>query len=73
MKKIQLVIYTVATGALILSPGKWEAARWIALTGMVFLFLMVFFAHRIGGQCKKCGSTSGGTLYNYYCAKHRKR
>ena len=72
MKKIQLVIYTAAIAVLLLSPGKWEAARWITLTGMIFLFLMVFFAHRIGGQCKKCGNASS-ILYNYYFAKHRKR
>ena len=72
MRKAQLVIYGAAAAFLILSPGKWEAARWIALIAMLFLFLMAFFTHRIGGQCKKCGNANT-VLYNYYCTKCRKQ
>jgi thiosulfate reductase cytochrome b subunit len=71
MKKAQLAIYAVAIAFLTLAPGKWEAARWIGLITMIFLFLMVFFAHRIGGQCKKCGNANT-VLYNYYCPKCHK-
>jgi hypothetical protein len=71
MRASQLVMYTTAFLFLLFVPG-WNMTRLAGMVVFALMVLIVLMAPRIGGQCSKCDNSSD-TLYNYRCARCRRK